>query len=245
MELSRIAIIGASSGIGAALAIEMARSGRTIAIVARRSAELQAVARQVEAKGGRAVIEVCDAVDLAAVEGSWRRVVEALGGCDALVYSSGVMPPVGADEYDTAKDKQVIDVNVIGAMAWLNCGARHMHAARAGVLCGIGSVAGDRGRRFAPAYHASKAALATYLESLRNRLSQHGVTVVTIKPGPVRTPLLGDRRMPLTVPAEVAARRVARAIENGEHTVYVHWGYRLIMAVIRMIPSFVFRRLAI
>ena len=83
------------------------------------------------------------------------------------------------------------------------------------------------------------------LESLRNRLSVKGVAVVTIKPGPVKTPMLGDRKMPLTVSAEVAARRIAVALERGEHTVYVHWGYRLIMGVIRCIPHVLFRRMAI
>lgn len=245
MQLNRIAVIGASSGIGAALAVQMAQPGRTLALVARRSEELASVAAQVRAKGAQAVIAVCDATDVTAVQASWDTLLAAMGGCDALIYCAGVMPAVGPDEFDTAKDKWIIDVNVIGAMAWLNCGAGHMLTQKSGVLCGISSVAGDRGRRLAPAYHASKAALNTYLESLRNRLSVHGVAVVTIKPGPVQTAMLGDRKMPLTVSAEAAAQRIARAMENGEHTVYVHWGYRWIMAIICAIPSFVFRRMAI
>lgn len=245
MQLARIAVIGASSGIGAALAVHMAQPGRTIALVARRADELAAVAQQVRAKGGQAVVQVCDATDVSAVEAAWTALVAAMGGCDAIVYCSGIMPAVAADEFDTAKDKMIMEVNVIGAMAWCNCAARLLQTQKSGVICGISSVAGDRGRRLAPAYHASKAALDTYLESLRNRLSIHGVAVVTIKPGPVRTAMLGDRKMPLTVSVEVAAARIAKAIEHGEHTVYVHWGYRLIMAVIRSIPSFIFRRLAI
>lgn len=245
MELHKILIIGASSGIGAALAVAMARPGRTLGLVARRRSELDVVAKQVAEKGGKAVVHTCDASDDAAVAACWQAIVAEMGGCDALVYSSGVMPEVGPREFDIAKDRHIIEVNVIGAMAWLNLGATHMAAQGKGVLCGIGSVAGDRGRRQAPAYGASKAALHTYLESLRNRLSVLGVHVVTIKPGPVQTPMLGARKLPLTVSAEVAGRRIAQALERGEHTVYVHPGYRLIMGILRCIPSLLFRRLAI
>ncbi len=245
MQLNKIIIVGASSGIGAALAVEMAKPGRVVGLVARRRPELDAVAAQVTARGAQAIVHTCDASDDAAVAACWRALLTDVGGCDALVYSSGVMPEVGPREFDIAKDRQIIEVNVIGAMAWLNLGAAHLADQGRGVLCGLGSVAGDRGRRQAPAYGASKAALHTYLESLRNRLSVLGVHVVTIKPGPVRTPMLGDRKLPLTVSAEVAARRIAVALERGENTVYVHAGYRLIMGILRCIPSFVFRRLAI
>ncbi|MBM4342100.1 MAG: SDR family NAD(P)-dependent oxidoreductase [Deltaproteobacteria bacterium] len=245
MELQRIVIVGASSGIGAALAVEMARPGRSLGLVARRATELHDIATAVTARGAKAVVRTCDAVDEAAVAECWHTLLGELGGCDALVYSSGVMTEVGPREFAIAKDRHIIEVNVIGAMAWLNLGAAHMADQGRGVLCGIGSVAGDRGRRQAPAYGASKAALHTYLESLRNRLSVLGVQVVTVKPGPVRTPMLGARKLPLTVSAEVAARRISRAIARGEHTVYVHWGYRWIMAIVRCIPSIVFRRLAI
>ncbi|MSQ81973.1 MAG: SDR family NAD(P)-dependent oxidoreductase [Myxococcales bacterium] len=245
MELSTIIIVGASSGIGAALAQALAQPGRTLGLVARRPAELSAVAAQVTALGATAVVRPCDAADLSAVGACWQDLLAQLGSCDALVYSAGVMPDVGPSEFDSVKDRHIIEVNVIGAMAWLNCGATYMQERKRGVLCGISSVAGDRGRRLAPAYASSKAALNTYLEALRNRLSVQGVSVVTIKPGPVRTPMLGGSKLPLTVDAAVAARRIAVALQRGEHTVYVHWGYRAIMGIIVCIPSFIFRRLAI
>ncbi len=244
--LNRIVIVGASSGIGAALALEMARPGRSIALVARRAAELERVAEQVRARGATALVEPCDAKDTAAVEASWQRLSGAMGGVDALIYASGVMPEVGIDEFNTEKDREMIEVNVVGAMAWLNCGARDFARRGSGTLCGIGSVAGDRGRRPHPAYGASKAALHHYLEALRNRLSLKGIHVVTIKPGPVQTPMIEGRgKMPMTISAEKAAARIAKAVERGENTVYVPGQWWLIMHILQHMPSFIFKRLSI
>lgn len=245
MELQRVLIIGASSGIGEALAMQLAAPGRILGLVARRQAALARVAQQVQGRGAAAVVEVSDAADPQAVPAAWQRLVDAMGGVDAVVYAAGVMPDVGPDEFDTAKDQQVMDINVLGAVAWLNCAANFFGPLGRGVICGIGSVAGDRGRRGAPAYGASKAALHTYLESLRNRLAVRGVRVVTVKPGPVRTPMLGTKKMPLTVDAAVAAAAIARALSRGPEVVYVHWLWRWIMLAIRLVPSFLFRKLSI
>ncbi len=240
--LQRIVIVGASSGIGEALAIEMAVPGRSIGLIARRQTELEAVAAKVRAKGAVAVVDVSDASDIVAVEQSWSRISAALGGVDAIVYSSGAMADVGPDEFSSDKDKWMIEVNVIGAMSWLNCAARGFSAQGHGTICGIGSVAGDRGRRPNPAYGASKAALHSFLESLRNRLTHRGIRVVTIKPGPVATPMTAHlpEKPPFLIDAPTAAKRIAKAIENGEHTVYVPGIWRFIMLAMRCTPSFLF-----
>lgn len=245
MELQRVLIVGASSGIGEALAMHLAQPGRTLGLVARRQAALTGVAERVQGRGATAVLAVSDAADPQAVATAWKQMLAEMGGIDAIVYAAGVMPDVGPDEFDTEKDRQVIEINVLGAIAWLNCAAGYFGPKGGGVICGIGSVAGDRGRRGAPAYGASKAALHTYLESLRNRLSVRGVRVVTVKPGPVRTPMLGTKAMPLTVDADVAAAAIARSLSGGAEIVYVHWLWRWIMLTIRMVPSFMFRKLSV
>ncbi len=243
--LQKIVIVGASSGIGRALAVELARPDRKLGLVARRASELADVAAEVRRKGGHAEIEVCDAADVEAAEAAWHALKERLDGVDAIVYAAGVMPDVDPDEFNTAKDQAMIAVNVIGAIAWLNCAAREFQSLGRGVICGIGSVAGDRGRRPSPVYGASKAALHTYLESLRNRLWVHGVRVVTIKPGPVDTPMThGKGAMPLMVSAPVAAKRIAQALEGGPEVVYVAWPWRYIMLILQHIPSILFRRFA-
>ena len=242
-------VVGASSGIGAAVARRLADGGTRVALVARRPAELEAVASAInEATGdpARALVFPHDVTAGAEVPALLQRICHALAGLDLLVYAAGIMPRIGADEWDLEKDRAIIDVNVVGAMAWINPVAERFARAGGGTIVGISSVAGDRGRRGNPAYHASKAALDTYLEAVRNRVARHGVRVVTAKPGPVDTPMTkGMDKLPLLVAPDAAAADILAGAARGQHTVYVPAKWRPIMFVIRHIPSFVFRRLDI
>ena len=122
-----------------------------------------------------------------------------------------------------------------------------MEAARGGCIVGISSIAGDRGRRGAPAYGASKAGFTTFLESLRNRLSRAGVNVVTIRPGFVDTAMTrGMEGLFWLISADRAAEIIlghARAGGSRDRHVPARWG--LVSLVIRCIPSWLFRRLSI
>ena len=242
-------VVGASSGIGSAVARRLAAEGTRVALVARRRAELEQVAREiVEATSDaeRALVYPHDVTAGDEVVSLVPRITHALGGLDLLVYAAGIMPRVGIDEYDLAVDRTILDVNVVGAIAWCNVVAERFVRAGAGTIVGISSVAGDRGRRGNPAYAASKAALDTYLEAVRNRVARHGVRVVTVKPGPVDTPMTkGMDKLPLLVSPDAAAAELLAGAARGAHTVYVPAKWRPIMFVLRNIPSFVFRRLDI
>jgi NAD(P)-dependent dehydrogenase (short-subunit alcohol dehydrogenase family) len=170
-------------------------------------------------------------------------VVRELDGLDLVIYAAGVMPRVGPQDYDVAVDREIVETNLIGAMAWLNPAAERFSRLRGGAIVGIGSVAGDRGRLGNPAYGASKAALHAYLESLRYRLRGAGVQVLTVKPGPVRTPMTeGLDRLPLVVDAEVAVDGILSALHRGADVAYVPRRWAPIMAVVRSIPGRVFHR---
>jgi NAD(P)-dependent dehydrogenase (short-subunit alcohol dehydrogenase family) len=242
-------VVGASSGIGAAVARELAAAGCRTALVARRPAELEAVARSIAETTGepaRAPVFPHDVTHEAEVPALVQRIAHELGGLDLLVYAAGVMPRIRDDEWDVAKDRAIVETNVVGAMAWINVVAERFGRGGAGTIIGISSVAGDRGRRGNPAYHASKAALDAYLEAVRNRIARTGARVVTVKPGPVDTPMTrGMDKLPLLVSAETAARELLAGAAGGAQTVYVPAKWRPIMFVIRNIPSFVFRRLDI
>jgi len=242
--LKKAIVVGASSGIGEALARRMARAGYRVALVARRGDRLQELANALNVDGDpRCVTFVHDVRDVADARRCFDEAVTALGGLDVLVYAAGIMPSVELDSFDIRVDADILAVNTVGAMAWLNLGAERFLAQRRGTLVGIGSVAGDRGRIGNPGYCASKAALHTFMESLRNRLSRHGVSVVTIKPGPVRTAMTEGRdKLPLLIDADVAAASILRASERGTSTAYVPFAWMPIMAVIRHIPSLIFRR---
>jgi NAD(P)-dependent dehydrogenase (short-subunit alcohol dehydrogenase family) len=238
----RAIVVGASSGIGAALARRLAAGGCRTVVLARREAELRALA----AASPLITAEVHDVRQVAEVPALYARLTAELGGLDLLVYAAGVMPPIDVDDWPTAGDAEVQAVNVVGAMAWINEAAPRFAAAGRGTIVGISSVAGDRGRRGHPAYHASKAGLDAYLEAVRNRVARHGVRVVTIKPGPVDTPMSRAlaRRQPLLIDVDDAAGRIMRAMRRGG-TAYVPWMWRPIMLALRSLPGWIFQRLNI
>jgi short-subunit dehydrogenase len=163
-----------------------------------------------------------------------------------VVYASGVQPVVGPDEFPVDVDLNTIATNFSGAVAWLDVAADRFTRAGRGTIIGIGSVAGDRGRRSNPVYGATKAALASYLEALRNRLAIKGVTVTTVKPGFVATRLLEQFSTPPFVPVatpDVAARELLDAAGGGKRVVYVPSWWRVVMFLVRAIPAPLFERL--
>lgn len=239
-------IIGASSGIGAALARRLAHEGFHVALVARRLELLEVLAGEIKAGGGQARVYKHDATNYAEAATLFPLILRDLGRLDVAVYAAGVMPSVDVAEFSIEKDSAMMSVNVLGAMAWLDLAAMAFSGAGQGVIVGISSVAGDRGRVINPAYNASKAALTTYLEGLRNRLSRKGVRVMTVKPGMVDTDMLkGVQRRMWVVSADHVAADIWQAIRGGKQSIYTPARWGLMMLVIRHIPSFIFRRLSI
>lgn len=245
----RAIIIGASSGIGAALTRRLALSGYLIAAVARRKEALDELCESINARvpGDSQVVwpYVHDVTDFEAVPQLFQEIVQDLGGLDLIVYGAAVQPPLDLQEYNFAKDEAMINTNLVGAVAWLNQAAMRFERARRGQIVGISSIAGDRGRVAGPVYNASKAGLNTYLEALRNRLSRRGVTVTTIKPGFVDTRLLENAaRTFWVISPEDAANQIHTAVLRRQQTVYVPKRWSAVGMIIRHIPSFIFRRLS-
>ena len=169
-----------------------------------------------------------------------------LDGLDLFIYCAGVLFPNDPTVFNAEQDQSVLQVNLIGAAAWITPVAQYFHQQQRGHIVGIGSIAGDRGRRGMPAYTASKAGLHTYLEGMRNRLWRDGVTVTTIKLGQVDTDLLRNadrRRGPIS--ADHAAELIWRAIEQRQNSVYAPAWWALVGLAVRLMPSFLFRRLLI
>jgi len=246
LQFKQALILGASSGIGEAMALALARSGAAVALVARREEQLAAVeaaARQAGASAVHAYVHDVTAYD--EVAEMFERVVRDLGGLDLVVYAAGVMPETAEGEYSFAKDHAMVATNLLGAMAWFDRAAPHFEAKRAGTLVGISSIAGERGRRGNPGYCTSKAALTTYLEGLRNRLSRYGVNVVTAKPGFVDTAMTRGKAglFWLVSPAAAAERILSLARRGSSASGFVPWRWSLVALVVRSLPSFVFRRL--
>ena len=242
-------IIGASDGLGAELARRLASEGYTLALLARRKELLDSLCGEINRTAG----EKCtfayphNVAEYGEVPDLLRKIVSDLGGLDLVVFLAGVnYPPGGIDKYNFENDRQMIEVNLIGAMAWLNPVAEMFQSAKAGQIVGIGSVAGDRGRVGNPGYNTSKAGLATYLEALRNRLTRHGVNVLTVKPGFLKTEMLKAAQgpTPFAISPEKAAEDIMRAMRKREQVIYTASIWRWIMLAIQHTPSFIFRRLS-
>ena len=240
----RAVVVGASSGIGAALVKRLAADGAHVAALARREQELEGLQAATADSPGEVSVHVHDVCDTDAVGGLFEEVVRELGGLDLLVYAAGIMTPVGKDEYDTNKDLTMLDVNVGGCVAWCNPTANLFRTQRSGTIVGISSIAGVRGRKGNPMYGTTKAAMDHYLEALRNRLGDCGAHVCTIKPGYVATPMTeGIDGMFWVISADTAAKRILRAARCRVNERYVPMRWALVAFVLRCIPSFLFKRL--
>ena len=241
----RAIVVGASSGIGAALVRRLVHDGWRVAAVARRKERLEALAEECHGPWN-VVVRAHDAADAAGVAEVFEELVEELGGLDLLIYGAAIMPAVAEDQFDTALDLDMLAVNTAGCIAWCNPAAAYFRSQRAGSIVGISSIAGDRGRRGNPVYGTTKAAMNHYLEALRNRLAPHGVHVGTIRPGFVDTDMTrGMEKLLWLISADEAAKRILAAIEKRVQVRYVPRRWFVVGFVIRCIPSFLFRRMSV
>jgi short-subunit dehydrogenase len=217
-------------------------------LVARREDELRRIMLEINNAAGeeRAVAVAHDVRAIDEAPDLVQEIAQRLGGLDLVIYAAGAMPAVAIDEFNTAKDRQMLDVNLLGAVAWLNPVADRMARLGRGTIVGVGSVAGDRGRAPNPVYCTSKAGFHAYLEALRNRLAKLGVKVVTIKPGFVDTAMTqGKEGLFWLISADRAAEIILNKARRGVVTAYVPARWRLVMMVVRSIPSFIFSKLGI
>lgn len=241
-------LVGAAGGIGAALARRLAREGYVLALLDRSDDTLNPLCDEINQTHGetRAVPYEHDVTAYDKVPDLFRKVVAELGGIDLFVYVAGVIYFPALDEFNFAEDQKMVAVNLLGAMAWMSEVAPVFQSMRGGQIVGVSSVAGDRGRVSNPGYNTSKAGFTCYLEALRNRLTRHGVHVLTVKPGMVKTQMLDLPNAPkpmLAVTPEQAADGIWNAIQKRKQVAYVSSLWRWVMLVIKQIPSVVFRRL--
>jgi len=240
-------IIGASTGLGAELARKLAREGYSLALLARTKDKLDVLCTELNTQAQLARAYVHDVAEYSKVPDLLRKIVAELGGLDLVVFVAGVnYPPGGIDKFNFENDRKMIEVNLIGAMAWLHPISEMFQSAKAGQIVGIASVAGDRGRVGNPGYNTSKAGLATYLEALRNRLTRHGVNVLTVKPGFLKTEMLkaAQGATPFAIEPEKAAADILKAMKKRRQVIYTASIWRWIMLVIQHVPSFIFRKLS-
>lgn len=232
----RVVITGASSGIGKALAHEYARHGATLALIARRGDLLTQLAGTLAVRSYPYAADVRDARALAAVAEDF---IGRVGCPDLVIANAGVSAgTLTGNPHDNQVFEEILAINVTGMMLTFQPFVEPMRARQHGTLAGIASIAGFRGLPGAAAYSASKAAAISYLESLRVELMGSGVSVVTICPGYIATPLTGGNpyRMPFLMDADVAAGKIADAIARRERFYVLPWQMAVVGWFMRRLP---------
>ena len=246
MKVGLVCITGASSGIGQALALRYYRAGWRLALVARRTAELQAWCLAQDLTPDRFAIYDADVSDIAAITAVGRACIAAQGLPDVVIANAGISIGVDTAIYeDLAVLQRVYATNNIGLAASFQPFITLMNARRSGTLVGIASVGGIRGMPGHGAYNASKAAVISYLESLRGECRPFGVKVVTVVPGYVATPLTSQNRygMPFLMQPDDFAEQAFQAIEAGTSYRVIPWQMGVVAKALRLLPNWLFDRL--
>ena len=236
-------ILGATSEIARACALRFAQEGWDLCLAGRRLDALQTMAHELHAKTGRAVDYVeFDALNTSTHARLWASIKDRT---DAVLCAVGLLGDQIAARNDEYAADRILRANFIGLVPLLSMAADTFEQRRSGLIIGISSVAGDRGRGSNYLYGSAKAGFTAFLSGLRARLSPCGVRVLTVKPGLIASPMLEGRDLPrqLIASPETVANDLATAVRKGRHTLYTPWYWRGIMLVVKHLPESLFIRL--
>ncbi len=241
MSSPKAIIIGATSGIGRALAKEMANHGYELGLTGRRVNLLAELQQELTIESHLRAMDVTKPEEARQILGE---LVEEMGGMDVIVLNSGV----GTIDPSWESEKRVIEVNVVGFVALANWAMAYFTERGGGHIVGISSIAALKGYGRTPAYCASKAFISTYMQGLQQKANKKrlGITVTDIKPGFVATPMTEKNKgMFWVAPVEKAARQIYRAIARRKRYVYITRRWRIVGWITKAIPDWLYVRLRV
>jgi len=229
--MQTVIIVGASSGIGRALAVALAKDGYRVGLIARRTELLDQLRTELAAPWAVKTVDVS------------QELIDELGDVDLFIINAGI----GFDNptLEWEPERATIGVNVLGFAAMANVAAKYLESRGSGQIVGISSVAGLRGIGVAPAYSASKAFMSTYLQAMRYRFAKLKLPIVVtdVLPGFVDTAMGKSPKRFWVASTEVAARQIVTAIRRRRSHVYVTRRWRLIGWLMKIVPDAIYARL--
>lgn len=249
MSAMNVVILGATKGMGRALARLLAEGGDRLFLLGRDAADLARSAADLRVRAGRELSIGSAECDLLrpetfgpALDAAW----QALGHIDAVVVTAGAFGKQEDLERDAAKAEQVLRINFVNTVLFCEEARKRLLTPqnRGGTLCVFSSVAGDRARKPVVIYGASKAGLSAYLDGLDHKYYSAGLRVICVRPGFVKTGMTaGLKPPPFAGEPEQVAHDVLRALKSPRPVLYTPGMWRLVMGVIRTLPRAVMRRI--
>ena len=238
-----IVVLGASSAIARAIAAEVCKDDQVM-LLGRDLDDIGDTAADVHLQSGAKTFhQECDITDAAQREQSLTYSIQSLGHIDAIFFCHGMMCEQDQALDDSDACARMIEINYTATVLYANAVLKHFEVRRAGVLCFLSSVAGDRGRQSNFLYGSSKAALDTYVRGLQHKLAPSKIHALLVKPGFVDTAMTwGLPGLFLAASPERVARDIWRAIRKRRYTVYTPWFWRYIMLIICSVPRFIFHK---
>ena len=242
-----VLLTGASSGIGEALALELANRGAILGLIARREKFLREISSKIESSGGKVKYFPCDVTDKEAVFDAADSLRKEFGKIDIMIANAGI----GGNNRKTRSLQpdavaNVINVNLLGAVNSVSAVLRQMLKRKSGQLVAISSLAGFRGLPRSAAYSASKAGMTAFFESVRLDVQHKGVDVTIIQPGFIRTPLTSDRanKMPFLMELEDSVPYFLNAIERKKKFAAFPWQLATFVRIGRILPAWLYDKIA-
>ncbi|MGX5819188.1 SDR family oxidoreductase [Chitinophaga lutea] len=238
-----VLILGAGSDMAVAIAREYARAGYAVQLAARNPSQLHPLQQDIAIRHNVPVtLHAFDALDFS----SHRAFYDGLPQRpDVVICVFGYLGDQAKGQRDWNEAARILHTNYTGAVSILNVAAEEMDARKSGMIIGISSVAGERGRMSNYLYGSAKAGFTAYLSGLRNRLFHTGVHVMSVQPGFVYTRMTENLTLPplLTARPEQVAKDIFQAAGKKKNVLYTRWFWRYIMLIIRNIPEFIFKKL--
>ncbi|NHO43240.1 SDR family oxidoreductase [Acetobacter fabarum] len=248
--MSNIVIFGATSAIATACARDWLAAGHNLFLVGRNADKLEIMRTDLMVRSTQKqtiATATADLNDFSTHEALYAQAAQALGAPDIVLVAHGSLPDQKACEASVELTMQEIRTNALSVISLTTLAANLFEPQREGTIAVIGSVAGDRGRQSNYVYGAAKGMVDIFLQGLRNRMAKASVTVLTIKPGFVDTPMtahIPTKGVLWSTPGQIG-QGIIQAVKRKRNVVYLPWFWRIIMLIIRSIPEAIFRKLAL